>query len=173
MATHLIIDGYNLLAVNVGLSGPMDSARDALVRKLITYRQRKNHRITVVFDGWRHGQAVEGQEQRSGVQVIYSKCGEKADQVVQRLVRSLGAGCAVVSSDHEIVDTARAQGAFVISAREFLGKLDVPRWTSDLVIHKELDTGEEDRPERRKEKKGNPRKLPKSLRQRQRTLKRF
>lgn len=173
MSTHLILDGYNLLSAGGCLSGQLESARERLLRDLASYRHRKNHHITVVFDGWQQGQPSEQREHRSGVQVIYSKRGERADQVIQRLARQYGPDCAVVSSDREIVDAARAHGAFVMGAQEFASKLRAASVPSGRVSYKELDTGEDVAPRRGPEKKGNPRKLPKSQRQRDRHLKRF
>jgi predicted RNA-binding protein with PIN domain len=170
MATHVIIDGYNLLAVQSAARAEM--ARETLLRDLAAYRHRKGHAVTVVFDGWQLGQPVEGREHRSGVQVIYSKRGEKADQVIQRLAREYGSDCAVVSSDHEIMATAIAHGAFVMRAQEFAEKLLLPGGSGALA-HKELDTGEDLPLRRGPDKKGNPKKLPKALRQRDRQLKRF
>ena len=171
MATHLIIDGYNLLGRTGGLSGSIESARESLIQTLAAYRHRKNHCITIVFDGWQQDHPTEQHEHRAGVRIIYSKRGERADQVIQRLARELGADCAVVSSDHEVMRSANASGAFVLSSQEFAQRL----WTSPgggSVMHKELDTEEESRP-RDPKKKGNPRKLPKALRRRARQLKRF
>jgi len=177
MATHLIIDGYNLLALIGGGGGraPLQSemARESLLRDLAVYRQRKGHAVTVVFDGWQQGQPIEGREHRAGVQVIYSKRGERADQVIQRMAREYGADCAVVSSDHEIVNHARAHGAFVMGAQEFSGKIRRPISPVGMLVNKELDIGEDLLPRRSPEKKGNPRKLPKAQRQRSKQLKRF
>jgi predicted RNA-binding protein with PIN domain len=171
MPTHLIIDGYNVLGRLGALSGHMESARESLLRDLAAYRHRKNHPITVVFDGWQQGQLMEGREHRAGVEVIYSKRGERADQVIQRLAREYGADCAVVSSDQEVARSARVSGAMVIGAQEFAVKLAVPRGGG--LAHKELDMQEEAAPPRDPKKKGNPRKLPKALRLRARQLKRF
>ena len=173
MPTYLILDGYNLLSVRGRPSGQLESARECLLRDLASYRHRKNHHITVVFDGWQQGQPSEQREHRSGVQVIYSKRGERADQVIQRLAREYGPDCAVVSSDHEIVNAARAHGAFVMDSQEFASKLRVSSSATGPIPYKELDTGDDFRPTRGPEKKGNPRKLPKSQRQRDRHLKRF
>ncbi|OQW30870.1 MAG: hypothetical protein A4E19_08990 [Nitrospira sp. SG-bin1] len=173
MPMHLIIDGYNLLAGARHLSGRLESARDRLMQDLAAYRHRKNHLITVVFDGWQQGQPTEQREHRAGVHVIYSKRGERADQVIQRLAREYGADCAVVSSDHEIVNAARAHGAFVMGAREFAEKLRMSPGATGTIPYKELDLGDDARPTRGPEKKGNPRKPSKSQRQRDRRLKRF
>ncbi|MGQ0695416.1 MAG: NYN domain-containing protein [Nitrospiraceae bacterium] len=171
MTTHLIIDGYNLLGRTGGLPGHIESARETLLQALVAYRHRKNHPITVVFDGWQQGQPTERREHRAGVQVIYSKRGERADQVIQRLARDYGADCAVVSSDQEVARSATVSGAFVLGAHEFAMRL----WTSpsDGIAHKELDTQEEEAPHRDPKKKGNPRKLPKAERLRNRQLRRF
>jgi uncharacterized protein len=173
MPIHLIIDGYNLLSGGGTLSGRLESARERLLRDLATYRHRKHHLITVVFDGWQQGQPLEQQEHRAGVQVIYSKRGERADEVIQRLAREYGSDCAIVSSDHEIINAARAYGAFVMGSREFAGKLRALSPMTGPVPNKELDVEDNDRPRRGPGKKGNPRKLPKSQRQRDRQLKRF
>ncbi|MFO0706538.1 MAG: NYN domain-containing protein [Nitrospira sp.] len=170
-AMHLIIDGYNLLGVR--LPARSETVRDTLLHELASYRHRKGHPITVVFDGWQQGYPVEHREHRAGVQVIYSRRGEKADQVIQRLVREYGSDCAVVSSDHEIVATARAHGATVLTAQLFMAKLTGGGSSTRAIAGKELDRGDDDRPQRGSEKKGNPRKLPKAVRARNRQLKRF
>ncbi len=171
MATHLIIDGYNLLGAQSAAKSEM--ARESLLHDLAAYRHRKGHPLTVVFDGWQQGYPVEHREHRAGVQVIFSRRGEKADQVIQRLAREYGSDCAVVSSDHEIVATARAHGATVMTAQLFLSKLAGSGLASGPIQGKELDSGEDERPRRGPEKKGNPRKLPKAVRERNRQLKRF
>ncbi len=177
MALHLIVDGYNLLAqtgrIGAGANLNSESAREALLRDLAAYRQRKSHAITVIFDGWQQGWSTEHREHRLGLEVIFSRRGEKADQVIQRLAAEFGSACAVVSSDREIIDFARAQGAFVMKAQEFVMKLRDGPGSTRLSAHKELDMGEDIRPKRGPDKKGNPRKLPKSQRQRSRQLKRF
>jgi len=169
---HLIIDGYNLMGRIGTLSGLIESARESLLRDLAAYRHRKNHPVTIVFDGWQQGQSMEERGHRTGIEVIYSRRGERADQVIQRLAREYGADCAVVSSDQEVARSAQVSGAMVIGAQEFAVKLRAAPRGGGLA-HKELDTQEEEAPPRDPKKKGNPRKLPKAIRQRARQLKRF
>lgn len=173
MPTHVIIDGYNLLGTSGIRRGPIESDREMLLHDLAAYRHRTGHIITVVFDGWQQGRSTEQREHRAGVQVIYSRRGERADQVIQRLAREYGTDCAVVSSDHEVMNVARAYGAFAIGAQEFAKKLRVPSFSSSTIPHKELDPGDDVRSRGGREKKGNPKKLPKSQRQRIRQFKRF
>jgi len=176
MSLHLIIDGYNLLASLDRASGriPLHSemARESLIQELGAYRHRKAHAVTIVFDGWQQGFVTERREHRSGIEVIYSRRGEKADQVIQRLAAEFGSDCAVVSSDREVANHAKAQGALVLGASEFSAKLRRGATTGPIAF-KELGTGNDRKPARSSDKRGNPRKLPKAQRQRNRQLKRF
>lgn len=177
MATHLLVDGYNLLG-SAGMTvssdaGRLEAAREALLHRLAGYRHRKGHAITLVFDGWQGGLRAEHHEFRSGVEIVYSKRGERADQVIQRLARMYGKDCAVVSSDHEVVNAARAAGALVIGASEFRAKLQERVASVANIAFKELDAGDAGLVKRSKSKGGNPRKLPKSQRKRKHQLKEF
>jgi predicted RNA-binding protein with PIN domain len=177
MATHLLVDGYNLLG-SAGMTvtsslGRLEAARETLLQRLARYRQRKGHAITLVFDGWQAGSGREHHEFQSGVEVVYSKRGERADQVIQRLARVYGKDCAVVSSDHEVVNAARAAGAFVMGAPEFRAKLQERSSSAPALAFKELDAGDADLVKRSKNKGGNPRKLPKAQRKRKQQLREF
>ena len=79
----------------------------------------------------------------------------------------------MVSSDHEVVNSARAAGAFVIGAAEFRAKLKDRSSSLSTVAFKELDRGDLDHVKRSKDKGGNPRKLPKSQRKRNHQLREF
>ena len=184
MGMHVIIDGYNVLGVQ-GWTGMASSSQDGeqvrerLIQDLSRYRHRKGHPVTVVFDAWRERNA-EHREHRSGVQVIYTQAGERADQVIQRMARQFGRDCVVVSSDLEIVATAKDHGAFIISAQEFQRKLQsvgnvgkpgrrVAKNSASAAYGKVEDEPSLKRPD----KKGNPRKLPKAQRNRNRQLRGF
>src|SRR5256712_13328544 len=119
MPIHLIIDGYNLLGVRGGLRGDVEAKREALIRDLAGYRQRKGHPVTVVFDGWRSGHPVERAEWREGLEVVYSKQGEQADAVVKRLAEKYGSACAGGSSGHEIGNFAPVHRSLVITSGDF------------------------------------------------------
>ena len=180
----LVIDGYNLL----GCLGkrqperPTDGAREreALIQRLSLYSQRKGHPVTVVFDAWRGSMGFEHHEHRTGVQVVFTKRGERADQVIQRLAREYGRACAVVSSDLEIIQTAKAHGAFVLKSQEFQEKLESLKNEKavtgkfQLLSSRQDDIeDEEPRGRGRPDMKGNPRKLPKAVRARNRQLRGF
>lgn len=172
MNTHVIVDGYNLLGARGQVGPDLEFAREQLLRDLSTYRQRKGHPVTVVFDGWQQAIGAERREHRMGVQVVYSKRGERADQVIQRLAEEFGRDCAVVSSDREVTDFAKSRGAFVMGSVEFDSKLR----TAPVAFARSglKQKAEEDYlPTRTADKKGNARKLPKALRRRNRQLRGF
>ncbi len=180
MKLTVIVDGYNLLGVRGrGFSGGnfmAEAARERLILELSAYRQRKQHDVIVVFDGWRDGLGAEQHEARSGVTVIYSRRGEQADRVIQRLAEEFGRDGAVVSSDREVADAARAAGAFVMGAQEFAGRLAervAQPLSGGAASGWKKDAEADDRPRRPADKKGNPKKLPKAVRARQRKLRGF
>ena len=172
MSSHLIIDGYNILGKRGQVGPNSEMAREQFVQELMMYRQRKGHAITVVFDGWKQGFGSEHHEHRGGVEVIYSKRGEQADQVIGRLAAEFGRSCAIVSSDHEIQRFAKAHEAFVLSASEFEARLR-ERATLKPMAYRGKDAEEDGPPKQNLAKKGNARKLPKKLRRRNQQLRGF
>ncbi|MBI3621698.1 MAG: NYN domain-containing protein [Nitrospirae bacterium] len=123
MATHLIVDGYNVIGHDGGLRGDLRARRDQLLQRLIVYQRRSGHRLTVVFDGWRSGWPAEHAEWTGGVRVIYSREGEQADEVIARLAREEGAAVVAVSSDRAVQAAVRAGGGVALSCGEFERKL--------------------------------------------------
>jgi predicted RNA-binding protein with PIN domain len=172
MALHLIIDGYNLIRQSPGLSridaGDLQAGREALLERLAAYRRaRPRHKITVVFDGWLAGERQEGRDLYQGLAVIFSRRGEKADEVIKRLLAKESKGTVVVSSDREIRDFADGRGAAWITAQQF-----------DMLYLSEAglgegETGEEPPPPRGTAKKGPARRPSKRQRQRQQRLRKL
>jgi predicted RNA-binding protein with PIN domain len=112
---HLIIDGYNLLHVRRSIfqlnSTDLQRERDRLIDQLSVYRRQRPCQITVVFDGWQGGWASETREVRKGIELIFSRLGEKADEVIKRMVREKGAGSIVITSDREVSRYAEGMSA--------------------------------------------------------------
>jgi len=156
---HLIIDGYNLLHVtltrtqlsSVGLL----RERDRLIQQLSAYRQLKPCEITVVFDGWQGGWKTEKKERKEGIGLIFSRLGEKADEVIKRLVREQGSRVIVVTSDCEVANYAERLAVAVIPSDQFREKME------RSVLRVERDSEEEVDEERRFKKKGPSRMLSK------------
>ena len=166
---HLIIDGYNVIRQSQELqlldARELEAGRTALLARLEAYRQHGRHKITVVFDGWLGGNLQETRERRQGMMVIYSRRGEKADEVIKRLLAVERQRAVAVTSDREIQDWAKLQGAAWISAGQF---------EMEHLLAREPGTGEE--PEEaggHRPKKGPARRLPKEQRRRQQRLKKL
>lgn len=152
MGMHLIIDGYNLLHVDrsfIKLTPlQLQKERDRLIEQLSAYRTLKQMEITVVFDGWQGGERTEKKERKKGIELIFSKLGEKADEVIKRLAREKGSGVTVVTSDREISRYAERMAIAVIPSDQFKEKME------NTLMKGEKDFQDEE--ERSREKKGGP-----------------
>ena len=142
---HLIIDGYNLLHVNRSLtclsSIQLRWERERLIDQLSAYQILKSCRMTVVFDGWQGGWSTEKIEKKREVEIIYSRLGEKADEVIKRLVKEKGSEAIVITSDQEISRFAERLNVAVIPSEQFVEKLTT---SSDRVEESlEDEEGEE------------------------------
>jgi len=171
MSIHLIVDGYNLIRQSPELrrfeAQDLESGRQALLTLMAAYRRsRPRHQVTVVFDGWQAGGFQESRDQHLGVAVIYSRRGERADEVIKRLLRREGTRAVVVSSDRELQEWAVRVGAAWVSAQEFTGD-------HLLAAPGEEDTEEPPGPARGPAKKGPAHRLAKKERQRQQRLRKL
>ena len=172
MALHLIIDGYNLIRQSPYLQAAeardLELGREALLATLADYRKLKpQNKITVVFDGWVAGDLKESRDRRAGMVIIYSRRGEKADEVIKRLLEKERGRAVVVSSDRELQEYALKVKATYISAPEFeMAHLR----GADLDAG---DTAEEETAARVSHKKGPSHRAPKRQRQRQQRLKKL
>lgn len=124
MALHLIIDGYNLIRQSPRLqeldARELEAGREALLEYLAEYRRaRPQHRLTVVFDGWQGGGLQESRDRRAGILIVYSRRGERADEVIKRLLARERERAVVVSSDRELQEFAQKVGASWIAAASF------------------------------------------------------
>jgi len=142
---HLIIDGYNLLHVNRSLIHPnpvqLHRERERLISQLSAYQKIKPCRITVVFDGWQSGWAAEKRECLKGVEVIYSKLGEKADEVIKRLAKEKGSGAIVITSDRNIASSAGRMAVSVIPSEQFHERIEFPPQEFEEELEEEEGRG--------------------------------
>lgn len=91
---------------------------------MIEYRRRKDHDITVVFDGWKGGEGKESHTKRGCVRIIYSRLGEKADNVIKRIISAERHEWIVVSSDREIANHAWAINSTPVPSETFLNFIE-------------------------------------------------
>jgi predicted RNA-binding protein with PIN domain len=168
---HLIVDGYNVIRQSPRLQFldvmDLQAGREALLELLAHYRRRSHHQITVVFDGWQRGDLKESRDRYEGILIIYSRRGERADEVIKRLLSQERERSLVVTSDREIQVCAEQAKAAWINAGEFESShLHDPSGSAD-------PDAEADSSARGTHKKGPARRLSKRLRQRQQRLKKL
>jgi len=168
---HLIVDGYNVIRQSPRLqfldAMDLQAGREALLELLAHYRRRSHHQITVVFDGWQHGDLKESRDRYEGILVIYSRRGERADEVMKRLLNRERERALVVTSDREIqVCAEQARAAWINAAQFEMTHLHDPSGAAD-------PDAEADSSARGTHKKGPARRLSKRLRQRQQRLKKL
>ena len=171
---QILIDGYNLIRQSDVLRRyelhSLEAGRRALMSKLSEYKRKKGHKITVVFDGWRGGSTEEERDRHGNIEIIYSRHGEKADDVIKRITAQTTDETIVVSSDREIALYTTRQGKTALSSLEFEAIMN--RAISPSLNQKYASDDDNDRAGRRK-KKGPARRLPRARRQTQKKIKKL
>jgi uncharacterized protein len=128
----LAIDGYNFIKQSPELRRleqvELRKAREGLVERLAQYKRMKGHAITVVFDGGPQGTGGGHGEHSRGIQVIFSKPGEKADDVLKRLAAEKRGGVTVVTSDRDVALFAEKKGATAIPVSDFEQRMEMARF---------------------------------------------
>ena len=126
---NIIIDGYNLIRQSDSLRRferlGLEAGRNELIRRLSRFKKMRGHEITVVFDGWISGSPKEEHHREAGITVIYSKIGEKADEVIKRMAKKGSAGIVIVTSDRSIADSIGRNGGVAVSSPEFERKIQM------------------------------------------------
>jgi len=174
MALRIIIDGYNLIRQSPTLrsydSQDIAQGREKLIEMLVSYRTLKRHPVLVVFDGWQEGAATEHRTREKGIDIIFSRRGEKADEVIKRLVSRLSGELMVVTSDHAIADFCRNRRCEIIPALAFEEKM-----TSAFLFSIKGGAEDDDKPVSplTTRKKGPSKKLPKAKRKLKQRLKKL
>ncbi len=163
---HFLIDGYNLLHVvrSPKSQADLERAREHLIDLLASYRRRRPCEVTAVFDGWQGGWVTEQKGRSKGIELIFSKRGEKADEVIKRMAAGKGSGIVVVTSDREISRFAERMAVSVIPSEQFLARIE------QTALRPEKEAGEEEE-DRGGRKKGPSRRLSKKERRRRAALK--
>ena len=160
----IIVDGYNLIRQSRVFSDIEDrnfeKGRTALVQALSAYKNDRPHRIVVVFDAWNTDWQHRGADRIGGVEILYSRSGETADEVILELLGHEKGDIIVVSSDRQIADGARRAGHLVMAAPDF-------EQTMRQALYQAGEPSEAPEPVRGRlttEKKGPSRRLPKAKR---------
>lgn len=173
---HIIIDGYNLIRQSDSLryheKQSLEAGRRALTHKLSEYKRKKGHKITIVFDGWETGSAQEERDRQGSINIIYSRRGEKADDVIKRIADSSSEETVIISSDREIASYVTRHGKTALSSYEFemlMYKAIAQSAVSDGAAGKEYD----EEVDYYSSKKGPAKRLPRAKRHQQTKIKKL
>ncbi|MCL2024164.1 MAG: NYN domain-containing protein [Coriobacteriia bacterium] len=137
---HLIIDGYNVIRQvspyrELAERNEYAQARDALIGDVAPLAT-KTTTVTVVFDGTNNPTSTGAAKSHLDVTVIYSRHGQTADSVIEKLshtYRKKGETVEVVTSDATIQWTVMSSSVMRRSTREFGEELrgDAAEWQRD------------------------------------------
>ena len=126
-ARYLIVDGHSILFAWPELrklhARRTSLAREALLKQLRDYQDWTGVHVVVVFDG--KGKKVDAASEPAEVQVFYSRSGQSADAIVERLACKYAKDykLIVATSDSMEAETAQACGAEWISPEGLRGLL--------------------------------------------------
>jgi uncharacterized protein len=172
---HIIIDGYNLIRQSDLLRRherqSLQAGRQALINNLINYKRNKGHKITVVFDGWENGSASEERDRQGNINIIYSRRGEKADEVIKRIANNSAEEIFVVSSDREIVSYVVRRGKTALPSSEF--EMLINKSAPELSNINSSSSEDDDENDRKSKKKGPAKRLSRAKRHVQTKIKKL
>ena len=118
-ARYLIVDGHSVIFAWPELcrlhARRSSLAREALIKQLRDYQDWTGVRVVVVFDG--KGKKVEATSDPGDVQIFYSRGGQSADAIIERLASKYAKRhkLVVATSDSMEAETVHACGAEPIS----------------------------------------------------------
>lgn len=161
---RIIVDGYNLIRQSGEFrrfeQRGLEQGRNHLVTMLSSFAGTRRHHITIVFDGWENGSFSEERTRAGGISIIFSRRGEKADDVIRRLANQGGRDITVVTSDRDLAYSVSRSGANVISSRQFEASLTQEHSGLSELKGDEKQAG----PRPGTKKKGPSRRMPKNKR---------
>jgi uncharacterized protein len=118
-ARYLIVDGHSIIFAWPELrklqARRASLAREALIKRLRDYQDWTGVRVVVAFDG--KGRKIQATSEPAEVQVFYSRTGQTADAIVERLASKYAKRfqLMVATSDSLEAETVHACGAEWIS----------------------------------------------------------
>ena len=91
---RILVDGYSLLhnwpELAPGRAPHSAAARDALIRRLTLYQDATKTPVTIFFDGASLPAGRPNASDSTVVEVLYSRKGQTADQMIERAVHRFG-----------------------------------------------------------------------------------
>ena len=142
MKPLLLVDGYNVIgAWDVPRKErlPIEEARERLVHLIADYAGFSGEEVIVVFDGHYTDRPVRSHQTVHGVQVVFTKHAESADNYIEAQCEAAPKWrhVRVASSDSVEQTIALGRGAVRVSSREFLMELTQVRSVGRVRMQEE------------------------------------
>jgi predicted RNA-binding protein with PIN domain len=152
--TRILVDGYSLLhnwpELAPGKPRFSAAARDELIRVLTLYRDAAGTPITIVFDGANADRKLSTVESTPEVEVLYSREGQTADQIIERVTHRMQAYGEVlaVTDDYAERDTVIAMGGMASSCLSFIQTVEsvLAEQKDDIKTHNRRERNRFQRP---------------------------
>ena len=153
---RVLVDGYSLLHhwpdLAPGRERHSFHARDALVAALTQYQDSSGTPVTVIFDGGGAPPDTPKNEMpKCGIEVLFSKKGQTADQIIERvahLMKPYGEVLAV-TNDYAERETVISLGGSACSCENFVAML------GDTVGDMQMDVATHNKRERQGYRRGS------------------
>ena len=122
----LLVDGHSVIFAWPDLAEIHQrntaSARENLVQRLTGLQDSTEWEVAVVFDG--RGAKASSDSVPHGIAVFYSKSGQTADEIIERLAAKYSATCevTVATDDHMERTTVEALGGMSMSTEQLLSE---------------------------------------------------
>lgn len=131
MKNYLIVDGYNIIYAWPELekikNASLENARNRLVEILVNHAALSEEQVFIVFDAYKVKEGSQCKEIiNNNITIFYTKEGETADTLIEKLVGQLTrekATVAVVTSDYNIQHIIFGQGASRLTPRELRARV--------------------------------------------------
>jgi uncharacterized protein len=127
---RILVDGYSLLhnwpEMAPGKPRHSAAARDDLIHRLMLYRDAIGTPMTIVFDGAGPEPDASQVPSTSELEIIYSRAGQTADQLIERVTARLQpyGDVLVVTDDHAERDTVLSMGGMASSCLNFIADVE-------------------------------------------------
>jgi len=118
---YLLIDGYNILFASARLKEladiNMDSARESLIDIVSNFAGYIDENVIIVFDAYRVKGGMEKQYKYAGIDIIYTKEAETADQYIEKVSIELSKNYKVRVATSDFVEKVIIMGTGAESIR--------------------------------------------------------
>lgn len=131
---RILVDGYSLThywqELESGKPRHSETVRNRLIQILRNFQAAHGTPLTLVFDAGLVSKEKRPDETDSNsreFEILYTKTGQTADEVIERVTHRLSEFGAVVAvtNDRAEQETVRAMGGFAVSCEEFVRKIKI------------------------------------------------